>query len=51
MVEFEQKISPEVNRRIAAVVKLIRQQQIEGIVDMIPTYCSLLISYNQLVIS
>lgn len=51
LVEFEQKISPEVNRRIAAVVKLIRQQQIEGIVDMIPTYCSLLISYNPLVIS
>ncbi len=51
LIVFEQTIRPEVNRRIAAVVKLIRQQQIEGIVDMIPTYCALLINYNPLVIS
>lgn len=51
LIVFEQSIRPEVNRRIAALVKLIRQQQIEGIVDMIPTYASLLINYNPLVIS
>lgn len=51
LVQFEQVISPEVNRRIAAVVKLIRMQQISGIVDMIPTYAGLLINYNPLVIS
>lgn len=50
LIQFEQEISPEVNRRIAAVVKLIRVQQISGIVDMIPTYASLLINYNPLVI-
>ncbi len=51
LIEFEQVISPEVNQRIAACMKLIRAQQIEGIVDMIPTYCSLLVNYNPMVIS
>ncbi len=50
LIEFEKTISPKVNQHIAAMVKLIRQQQIEGIEDMIPTYCSLLINYNPLVI-
>lgn len=50
LVQFEQDINPEINRRISALVKLIRMQQISGIVDMIPTYASLLINYNPLVI-
>ncbi len=51
LIQFEQVISPEVNQRIAAAAKLIRAQQISGITDMIPTYCSLLVNYNPLVIS
>ena len=51
LIQFEQVISPEVNQKIAAAAKLIRAQQISGIIDMIPTYCSLLINYNPLVIS
>ena len=46
LVEFGNEINPEINARIASFVKLIREQQIEGIVDMIPTYCSLLINYD-----
>ncbi|SFG15223.1 5-oxoprolinase subunit PxpB [Oribacterium sp. WCC10] len=51
LIQFEQVISPEVNQKIAAAAKLIKAQQISGIIDMIPTYCSLLINYNPLVIS
>ena len=51
LIQFEQVISPSVNQRIAAAAKLIKAQQISGITDMIPTYCSLLINYNPLVIS
>lgn len=40
LIQFEQVISPAINQRIAAIVKLIRAQQISGIIDMIPTYCS-----------
>ena len=46
LVEFGNEINPEINGRIASFVQLIREQQIEGIVDMIPTYCSLLINYD-----
>lgn len=51
LIQFEQVISPAINQRIAAIVKLIRAQQISGIIDMIPTYCSLLINYNPQAIS
>lgn len=50
LIQFQQEISEEVNRRISATVQLIKMQQIEGIVDMIPAYASLLVEYNPLVI-
>lgn len=46
LVEFGSEISPEINRKIAATVQLMREQHIEGIVDVIPTYCSLLVNYD-----
>lgn len=50
LILFKQEISEEVNRAISATVQLIKMQQIEGIVDMIPAYASLLVEYNPLVI-
>ena len=50
LIQFQQEISEEVNRRISATVQLIKMQQIEGIVDMIPEYASLLVEYNPLFI-
>ena len=46
LIEFGNEISPEINRRIAAVVELMRDQQIEGVVDVIPAFCSLLVNYD-----
>ena len=46
LIEFGKEINPEINRKIAATVQMIRDQHIEGIMDMIPTYCSLLINYD-----
>ncbi len=51
LIEFEQKIDPEINKRISAIIGLIRHQSIEGIVDIIPAFCSLLISYDPRIIS
>lgn len=50
LIEFGNEISPEINRRIAAVVELMREQHIEGVVDVIPAFCSLLVNYDPRVI-
>ena len=50
LIEFGNEISPEINRRIAAVVELMREQHIEGVVDVIPAFCSLLVNYDPRVV-
>ena len=51
LIEFEQTISPEINKKITALVRLIKEQQIEGIVEMLPSFCALLVNYDPRVIS
>ena len=51
LIEFGKEISPEVNGQITALVHLMKEQHIEGVVDMIPAFCSLLINYDPRVIS
>ena len=51
LIEFGKEISPEINRKITAIVQLIKEQQIEGIVDTIPAFCSLLVNYDPRIIS
>lgn len=51
LIEFGNEISPEINRKITAVVQLMKAQQIEGVVDMIPAFCSLLINYDPRIIT
>ena len=50
LIVFGSEVSPDINRRISAVVQLIRDQRIRGIVDLIPSYAALLINYNPQVI-
>lgn len=50
LVEYGQEISPEINQKITATVKMMREQHIEGVVDVIPAFCSLLINYDPRVI-
>lgn len=51
LIEFGKEISPEINGQITALVHLLKEQHIEGVVDMIPAFCSLLINYDPRVIS
>ncbi len=51
LIEFGNEISPEINSKITAVVKLMKEQHIEGVVDIIPAFCSLLINYDPRVLS
>ena len=50
LIEFGDEISPKINQKIAATVKLMKEQHIEGVVDIIPAFCSLLINYDPRVI-
>ena len=46
LVEFGKEISPQINGRITTLVRMIKGQQIEGVTDLIPAFCSLLINYD-----
>ncbi len=50
LLQFGNAIDPEINARIAATVQLMKEQHIEGVVDLIPAFCSLLINYDPRVI-
>jgi KipI family sensor histidine kinase inhibitor len=51
LVEFGKEISPDINQKITATVQIMKEQHIEGVVDLIPAFCSLLINYDPRVIS
>ena len=51
LIEFPKTISPEINGKITSLAHLIKEQHIEGVMDMIPAFCSLLIHYDPRVIS
>ena len=49
-VEFGNTISPEINRKIRAFKIALERAQIEGIIETVPTYRSLLVCYRPEVI-
>ena len=49
-VEFGQEINLDINHRVIALKMLLKEKGIPGIVETIPTYCSLLIEYDPMVI-
>ena len=46
LVEFGAAIDPEINRKVRQIFLSLEKMPIEGITEVIPTYCSILISYN-----
>ena len=51
LIVFGEEISPKINAKITSAVHLMKQQKIEGIVDIIPSFAALLINYNPQVVS
>ena len=51
LIEFGREINEEINRKITTTVQLIHAQQIEGVVDMIPAFSTLLINYDPRIVS
>jgi len=47
-IEFANKISPEINRKVHIMASAIEKKKIEGIVEIVPTYRSLSIYYDPL---
>lgn len=51
VIEFGNEISPEVNKKIRKMMVDLKAENIDGLVEMVPTYCSMLINYNPCKIS
>lgn len=47
-IEFGNEISQEINRKIRAMTLAIEREKIEGIVEIVPTYRSLMVHYKPL---
>ncbi|UHS63096.1 5-oxoprolinase subunit PxpB [Agrobacterium vaccinii] len=50
VIELSDEISEETNMRIVALARDLRQNAIAGIVETVPTYRSLLVSYDPLIV-
>jgi len=48
VVEFADVISPEINRRVLALNNAISKARLRGVVELVPTYRSLLVRYDSL---
>ncbi len=51
LLEFGDEISSEVNEKVRRMTLAIQAESVEGIVEIVPTYRSLLIFYNPLILS
>ena len=45
-IDFGQVIDPKINRYIRQTIERIKELQLEGIIELVPTYCALLIEYD-----
>ncbi|EFI41777.1 MULTISPECIES: 5-oxoprolinase subunit PxpB [Peptoniphilus] len=50
IMEFGNEISKDINSRIRMTIEKIEKSNIEGIVELVPTYRSITVSYNPLII-
>ncbi len=51
LLEFGDEISSEVNEKVRRITLAIQAESVEGIVEIVPTYRSLLILHNPLILS
>ena len=50
-IDFGQVIDPKINRYIRQTIERIKELQLEGIIELVPTYCALLVEYDAMVYS
>nr|NIS62735.1 carboxyltransferase domain-containing protein [Pseudomonadota bacterium] len=50
LIEFGNEIHPDTHQRVYAMVRAIEEAPIRGVEEIIPSYRSILIAYNPLVV-
>ena len=50
-IDFGLVIDPKINRQIRLVIEQIKVLQLDGIIELVPTYCALLVQYDAMVYS
>ena len=50
-IDFGQVIDPKINRHIRQTIERIQGLNLEGIIELVPTYCALLIQYDAMLYS
>lgn len=50
-IDFGQVIDPTNNRHIRQTIERIKALQLEGIIELVPTYCALLVEYDAMLYS
>ncbi|MDU6773400.1 MAG: 5-oxoprolinase subunit PxpB [Veillonella parvula] len=50
-IDFGQAIDPKINRQIRQAIEQIKLLQLDGIIELVPTYCALLVQYDAMVYS
>ena len=48
VIEFGNEISVDINKKIRKMMDNIKKENIDGIIELVPTYCSLLVNYDVL---
>ena len=50
-IDFGQVIDPKINRHIRQTVERIQALQLDGLIELVPTYCALLVQYDAMLYS
>lgn len=50
-IDFGQVINPTINRHIRQTIERIKELQLDGIIELVPTYCALLVEYDAMLYS
>lgn len=50
-IDFGQVINPKINRHIRQTIERIQELKLDGITELVPTYCALLIQYDAMLYS
>lgn len=50
-IDFGQVIDPTINRHILQTIERIKELQLDGIIELVPTYCALLVEYDAMLYS
>ena len=50
-IDFGQVIDPKINRHIRQTIERIQALQLDGIIELVPTYCALLVQYDAMIYS